>query len=100
MYVLIDDIRDLNADIICRTPDGAKLTLQGLALVKYTLGIDHDLSSKETGYDILRWAIDERLLPDNIQLVTMNPIGKKNMIYLLFDNGYTSFDNTNFVKDN
>jgi hypothetical protein len=100
MYVLIDDQRTLGADIICRSIDGAKLVLQGFKHVKYTLGIDYDLGFEETGHDILKWAIKENILPDFVQLVTMNPVGRKEMAWALMQVGYESYDNINFVKGN
>jgi len=102
-YLLIDDCRNFG-NIIARTADGGKLLLKLFNnwsisfYLDWTLGIDHDLGGDETGYDILKWAIEKEYLPSKIQLVTMNPVGKQNMATLLFDAGYNSNDNINFIK--
>jgi hypothetical protein len=99
MFVLIDDERILGADIICRTPLAAGIILPALQYFDYTLGIDHDLGRAKTGHDIIKWAIAREVLPNTIQLVTMNPVGREAMSLTLQDAGYTTNDGLNFVKE-
>jgi hypothetical protein len=96
MWLLIDDIRDLNVDVIARTPDAGKklLALGGWECVF----MDHDLGFDETGYDVTKWALAEGFMPDKVQLVTSNPVGRQNMAKALLSYGYTSVDGTNFKK--
>jgi hypothetical protein len=95
--LLIDDCRDLGVDVIARTPEaGRKL----LALGGWEcLCLDHDLgSAQETGYDVLRWAIECGMLPPKVQLVTSNPVGRSNMRAALESVGYSTADGFNFVN--
>ena len=87
MWLLIDDKRDLNCEVIARTAEAAKklLSLNCWEVVCF----DHDLGEKTNGYDILKWAIKEGCLPDKVQLVTSNPVGRERMTKVLSDNGYT-----------
>lgn len=86
MWLLIDDIRDLNTDVIARTPEaGMKL----LALGGWDcLCLDHDLATEKTGYDVLVWAIECGFLPKMVQLVTSNPVGRQNMTAALENAGF------------
>jgi hypothetical protein len=94
MWLLIDDIRDLNCDVIARNPVIGK---ELLAMRQWKcLCIDHDLGTKETGYDIMKWAVKHNVVPEKVQIVSSNPVGKENIGRLLKDNGYTSIDNVNF----
>lgn len=98
MFVLIDDERNMGADIICRTPDGAKEVLWDMQGKLYVLGIDHDLGYTETGHDLIKWAIARGILSNTVQLVTMNPAGGMAMALTLRDAGYITNDGLNFVK--
>lgn len=77
MWLLIDDVRDLKCDVIARTAEAGKklLAVGGWECVCF----DHDLGEKETGYDVLCWALENNLLPSKVQLVTSNPVGRENM---------------------
>jgi len=88
MWLLIDDERDLNCEVIARTPEaGRKL----LALGGWEcLCLDHDLGSGEDGYQIAKWAIESKLMPAKVQLVTSNPVGRSNIRALLEDNGWVT----------
>jgi len=107
MNMIIDDCRQLGCDIIIRTAQAGKDTLYNIVPLFDSFGkplieclyIDYDLGCKETGYDVIKWAIAHNCLPANIQIVSTLPVGKESIACLLFDNGYTSFDNTNFVKE-
>lgn len=96
MWLLIDDCRDLGADIIARNPSAARrmLALGGWECVCF----DHDLGSDESGYDIVVWAIEKQFLPPKIQLVTSNPVGRANMRAALEADGYSTNDGYNFTK--
>jgi hypothetical protein len=97
MWLLIDDIRDLNTDAIARTAGAGKALLK--AYPWECLCLDHDLGeTSETGYQVLLWAINENALPEKVQLVTSNPVGRANMAQTLLANGYRSKDGFNFQK--
>ena len=79
--LLIDDIRNLEADVIARNyTEGIKqLQLNGPWDL---LLLDHDLASfvngrEMTGYDVMCW-LEQHLeyLPKSIQCVSANPVGR------------------------
>ena len=86
MWLLIDDVRDLNTEVIARNAQaGMKmLALGGWECVCF----DHDLAEEKTGYDVLVWAIENKMLPSKVQLVTSNPVGRANMRAALENAGY------------
>ena len=100
MYLLIDDAKTYGTDITARTARAGKLVLEQLSGYIDELGIDHDLGGEISGYDIVRWALANGYLPKRVQVVSMNPVGRKAIVNVLLDNGYQSKDNTNFVKEN
>ena len=97
MWLLIDDVRDLHCDVIARTYEAAQklLTLGDWEVIC----LDHDLGGEETGYDLINWMTEKDLLKcDNFQLVTDNPVGKKNMAAALISQGFITIDGTNFYR--
>lgn len=98
MWLLIDDIRDVGSDVIIRNVESAKKILGAMSSSIDFLSIDHDLGIGETGYDILKWALERNCVPDQVQLVTNNPVGRKNMKNLLEDYNYTTVNGIEFFK--
>jgi len=98
MYLLIDDLRDTPTDFIARTPDAAKDALRLLQPVLTCAIFDHDLGECESGYDVMTWALERGFMPDNVQLVTSNPVGRDNMIAALIDAGYTAKNKVEYYK--
>lgn len=96
MCLLIDDERNLNADAIARTPEAGKklLAIGGWSC----LCLDRDLAAQESGYDALMWAIECDKVPDLVQLVASNTVGRSNMRAALDANGYCTSDGINFEK--
>ena len=97
MWLLIDDVRNVNCDVIARNgPAGRKM----LALGGWeALCLDHDLGDvgTETGYDVLVWALENNLVPPIVQLVTANPVGQANMARALVQAGYITKDHRIFT---
>lgn len=79
--LLIDDIREMEADVVARTFD------EGIAALKsdsFTLLLlDHDLGDpdpRKTGYDILSWLErNPKHLPKDIKVISMNSVGIQKM---------------------
>ena len=96
MWLLVDDKRDLNCECIARNSEAAKrlIALGGWECVCF----DHDLGEKTDGYDILCWALENDFLPDMVQIVTSNPVGKERMSLALKNAGYGTNNNVNFYK--
>lgn len=96
-WLLIDDVRELGTEAIARTPALGKkfLALGGWDCVCF----DHDLGMhEETGYDVMKWAIQHNFLPDKVQLVTSNPVGRANMQAALVSAGFSSIDGINYKR--
>lgn len=104
MWILIDDERELNCEITCRTIDAGKGVLSHFKGRFNTLCIDHDLGElgrtcgMRDGYDLMKWAMEHKLLPPRVQIVSSNPVGVSNIANLLMDNDYTTRDNRNYTS--
>lgn len=96
MWLLIDDERNLNTDAVARTAAAGRklLALGGWDCVCF----DHDLGEEESGYDVLKWALDYGFLPAKVQLVTSNPVGRQNMRAALEAYGYKTRDGLTFTN--
>jgi hypothetical protein len=97
MYLLIDDCRTFG-DAIARHSRAAKLLLP---LRCWTcVAFDHDLGyQSEDGYQILVWALENGHLPNMVELVTSNPVGRARMTAaLLNDGGYMQESAITFVR--
>lgn len=100
MWIIIDDKRDLNCDIIARNAKAGKEVLRRFVGQIECLCLDHDMGERElTGYDVAKWAIDEGFLPNKVQLVTSNPVGRENIANLLIANDYKRLDYSNFERE-
>ena len=98
MWLLIDDERSLDVDVIARTASAGKEMLKSYRKWECVC-FDHDLGMEiDTGYDVMVWAIQNKLLPNRVQLVTSNPVGRKNMRVALEREGYKTVDGINFKK--
>jgi len=98
MWLLIDDVRDLNVDVIARNPDAAykMLSLGGWECILF----DNDLGTEIEGYQILDWALERNLIPDHVQLVTSNTVALARMQSALTTAGYTTKNGRIFFKHN
>lgn len=97
-WLIIDDIRTLNCDIVARTArEGIKLMEEHFYEVE-CLCLDHDLGEALNGYDVLRELFLLEIVPDKVQLVTSNPVGRQNMEKVLLREGYSTKDGRNFEK--
>ena len=83
--LLIDDQRDLPADRVART---YKEGIEALREQHWDLlYLDHDLGDfsgpggrELTGYDVACWLENNtQFLPDRIEIVTSNPVGRRNI---------------------
>lgn len=90
MTLLIDDDRELTADIIARTCEGARVILLAIGERLEAIYFDYDLDDyQDNGYKIMCYALEELCIrPKNIGIVTANPVGRKNMEACLSSCGY------------
>lgn len=85
--LLIDDLREIEADVVARSYDAGINALKNkgpfdLLLLDHDLGEDHldDDGHMKTGYGIMCWLEEnQQYLPERIQLVTSNPVGRTKM---------------------
>ena len=101
LYFLIDDVRNIEADLIARTYEGALAVMPLIHTTVETLGIDYmlDYCGINTGLKLLNKFHREGWLPPNIQVVSSHPIGKKEIIQFLEMVGYKN-DQGTFKKIN
>jgi len=90
MYLLIDDERDLNCNIICRDGWTGLTVLRAIHEQVTVLCMDHDLGEGINGYQVIVKAIKENILPKEVQIVSANIIGAKRIKEVLIDAGYTA----------
>jgi hypothetical protein len=88
MWLLIDDLRNLNCDLTARTVQEGKVFLKMYAGSICHLCLDHDLGAEGNGYDLAVWALEQGLMPAHVQLVTSNPVGLENIARALLAHGY------------
>lgn len=81
--ILIDDIRDLPADLICRNYYAAELMLKSIWVADWEMLLDHDLGEEQTGYDVIKYAISVNNLPKRVFIVSSNPVGRDNIGHAL-----------------
>ena len=86
MKLLVDDLRDLPADIIARNFTAGKLLLENFTWD--TLLLDHDLGEDPTGYDLINFAITGNFVPKEVIIVSSNPVGRDNISAALRSYGY------------
>jgi len=91
MWLLIDDMRDLNCDVTARTAvEGRAELMQGGWSV---LCIDNDLGpGQEEGADILAWALEQGYCPPTVQIVSSNLPAVERMRAMLKAHGYVARD--------
>lgn len=99
MWLIVDDMRELGGDVIARNAKAARTLLGGVGYAFEGICLDHDLGEKETGYDVLMWALEADVLPAKVQLVSMNPAGLDRMKHALLDAGYVQEENTYIHKE-
>ena len=100
MNLLIDDVKEgCWADIVARNARAGKAILEELSGCISYLYIDHDLGGETSGYDVVRWALARGYLPNKVQVVSLNPPGRKAIKNILLDNDYKERDNSWFVKE-
>lgn len=56
--------------------------------VDFGISFDHDIQSKETGYDIAKYIVENKVPMTTFHLHTMNPVGRDNIRQLLSHYGY------------
>lgn len=89
-WLLVDDVRDsMGCDIVARNAEAAKELIFCLRGKLDCIIFDHDLGEGENGFNVLKWALENNLCPNKIQLVTNNPVGRQNMENILRDYDYS-----------
>lgn len=84
----VDDIRfpkvwqnKLDKVTVARTYEQA---IKNLVVHKFdVVDLDHDLAEEKTGYDIVKFMVENEIFAPTIYLHTANPVGRNNMKQLL-----------------
>lgn len=93
LHVLVDDTRSFYVDVTLRTADDARKFFAQPQPVAH-LYMDHDLGcvdrhgNDDTGYNVLTWLLENGQRPEQVTLVTMNPVGRDRMAAALEAHGY------------
>ena len=99
MWLMIDDVRNLGCELEARTAIAGMQLLQTYAGQLECLCIDHDLGPDQlNGYQIIMWALEHDFAPPHVQIVSSNPVGRKNISAALEAAGYATKDGINFYK--
>ncbi len=98
--LLVDDIRDLHADIIARTYKGAEIIADTIFLYDCKILLDHDLGPGKTGYDFINYLIEISNMPAEVFIVSSNPVGRDNIGRALVTEGYIRKSPHNFLRSN
>ncbi|MEJ2416415.1 MAG: hypothetical protein P8Y45_05700 [Exilibacterium sp.] len=96
MELLIDATRTYSVDRITRTVKSGKRILRESTVD--TLYLDHYFGDLETGSDLIKWAQQKKLLPEQVVLVSISPSGRADMARLLSNAGYQSADGIHFLR--
>jgi len=95
LRVLVDDTRDMHADVTLRTAsDARRFFANPRTLIQ--LYMDHDLGcvdqygNEDDGYKVLSYILERGTRPEYVTLVTANPVGRDKMAALLGDYGYSA----------
>lgn len=92
LHLLIDDFRNVGEDVVCRTPHEGKAFLAENAVthlyIDHDLGPDPDGNEYENGYKVVVWALENGHCPTNVQIVSSNPVGRRNIEAALVEHGY------------
>ena len=96
--LLVDDIRDVAADIICRNYEAAVTLSTSLWLYEWRLLLDHDLGPGKTGYDFINHLITEKNMPKEVFIVSSNPVGRDNIGRALEAEGYVKKSPQEYIR--
>lgn len=97
--ILVDDIRDIDADVICRNFAAAKIIFDLISLTEWSLLLDHDLGESKSGYDLINHLIDTKNIPKRVFIVSSNPVGRDNIGRAIMDTGeYRKLSPMEFVR--
>jgi hypothetical protein len=92
LHLLIDDLRSVGEDMVARTPEDGKAMLSEFPVthlyIDHDLGLDPEGNEYENGYKVVCWAIENDCLPQYVQIVSSNPVGRQNIEAALQNAGY------------
>lgn len=88
--VLVDDLRDIKADVAFRNFQSACFFSPCIEWDNVTLYLDHDLgpeSGEGNGYKYICYMIENDFYPDEVYIVSSNPVGCDNIARALENTG-------------
>ena len=94
MRIMIGSKHAYSVDRICPTArDGKRALREHDVTVLY---LDYFLGCRDTGADILKWALQQNIAPPRIVLVTNKPDCREDMGRTLITRGYRTVDGINY----
>ena len=102
--VLVDDLREIKADVVFRNFEAAYHFGPLINWEKVTLYLDHDLGSEgsTTGYHFLTLLLENGMYPQDVIVVSSNPVGCDNIARALISSGryekYIANPNRHFLR--
>ena len=99
--VLIDDMRELDGmNLVIRNYQSYLNTKETLLNNDFELYLDHDLGEEKSGYDVIKDLFESGIFPESIFVITMNPVGRKNIYDVLEYYHYRKSKNGNWIRLN
>lgn len=95
MWLLIDDVRNYNADVIARTADAGIKLLREMEWEAVIM--DNDLGEHTQGWQVLDQALREGYRPNRVQICTSNPPARDRMRAMLQKAGYVENKPLDFI---
>lgn len=84
------------ADFLCDDARKAKEKLRSNSVTQ--LYVDHYLVGRENGHQLIRWALQQQLMPPHVVITERQVQKRQAMSDLLVNSGYRSSDGMNFMK--
>jgi len=82
MFVFLDDVRDCPPNFHwVKNYEECVDILQNCNID--IISLDHDLGEEKTGYDVVKFMVQEGIFPKEIYIHSANPVGAQNMKDLL-----------------
>lgn len=98
MKLLIDDCKDFQGmNIVARDYETGMAILSQWKITE--LYLDFDLGGEATGLDVLKVGFVAGIIPDLVEIVSLNPVGARQMKHYLEDNGFVEKHPRVFVRN-
>ena len=96
--LLIDDVRKIHTDYVVRSKDAAIHFFHCFTdtMEFENVYLDFDLGDGD-GLEVLKYAFFMNTIMKNVYLITMNPVGRKQLADYLIEQGYHKINETHYT---